>query len=60
MSAQITRSRQNPFNNFSTRPLWQWIVVYAIIAIIVYSLVYLFFFSDNYTALPYTTPTTTY
>lgn len=32
---------------YGKRPLWQWIVLYAVIGVIVYALIYYFFFAKN-------------
>lgn len=31
-------------NGYGKRPLWQWIILYIVLAIIVYGLIYLIFF----------------
>jgi hypothetical protein len=33
--------------SYGKRPAWQWVVIYLIIAIVVYGLVYLLFFRGN-------------
>ena len=32
---------------YGKRPLWHWIIVYIVIAIIIYGLIYLIFFHNN-------------
>ncbi len=35
-------------SNYGKRPLWQWVLIYLIIAAVVYGLVYYFFLSGLY------------
>jgi plastocyanin len=50
---------------YGKRPLWQWIVLYVVVAIVIYGLVYYFVLAkkgggyNNSAAVPYTAPTTT-
>ncbi|HUY85090.1 MAG TPA: hypothetical protein VMU97_01090 [Candidatus Dormibacteraeota bacterium] len=37
------QSSQKPSKGYGKRPVWQWVVIYLIVAIIVYGLVYLIF-----------------
>lgn len=37
------QSPKKPNKGYGKRPVWQWIVIYLIIAIVVYGLVYLLF-----------------
>lgn len=39
--------QQNKPGGYGKRPLWFWILIYVVIAIIVYGLVYLLFFQSN-------------
>ena len=32
---------------YGRRPLWQWVVIYLVLAVIVYGVVYYFFFYHN-------------
>lgn len=41
--ASPDQSPQPPKKGYGKRPLWQWIVLYVIIAIVVYGLIYYFF-----------------
>lgn len=34
---------QKPTKGYGKRPVWQWVVIYLIIAVIVYGLIYLIF-----------------
>lgn len=52
-------------SGYDKRPIWQWVLMYAVIAGVVYGLVYYFVFagngysaptSSNGTAAPYTAP----
>jgi len=36
-----------PGKGYGKRPLWQWVLLYIVIAIVVYGLVYLLFFNDS-------------
>lgn len=51
-------------SSYGKRPLWQWIVIYAVVGIVVYGLVYYFVFAKkgggyNYNPAPAATPVTT-
>lgn len=34
---------QKPSKGYGKRPVWQWVVIYLVIAVIVYGLIYLLF-----------------
>lgn len=38
---------------YSKRPLWQWVLIYVVLAAIVYGLVYYFFLRDSGSTLGY-------
>lgn len=38
---------------YGKRPMWQWIVLYLVIAVVVYFVVYLLFFKDNSAGIGY-------
>lgn len=38
---------QTPSTGYGKRPLWQWIILYIIIGVIVYGLIYLIFFQKS-------------
>ena len=38
---------QKPSKGYGKRPLWQWILIYVVIAIIVYGLIYYFFIRNT-------------
>jgi hypothetical protein len=40
---QPEKQPQQPAKRYGKRPVWQWVVIYVIIAIIVYGLIYLLF-----------------
>jgi len=40
-------SQQKPAKGYGKRPVWQWVLIYVVIAIIVYGLVYYFFIRDT-------------
>lgn len=40
-------NKTKPDKGYGKRPLWQWVVIYIIVAAIVYGLVYLLFFRDS-------------
>lgn len=41
---------EKPTKSYGKRPLWQWVVIYIILAIIVYGLIYLLFIRKSGTA----------
>jgi flagellar basal body-associated protein FliL len=36
-----------PAGGYGKRPLWQWIIIYLVVAVIVYGLIYLLFLNGN-------------
>lgn len=40
-------SSQKPSKGYGKRPMWQWILIYVVAAIIVYGLIYLLFFHKS-------------
>ncbi len=38
---------QTPVNGYGKRPAWQWVIIYAVVAVIVYGLVYYFVLSKG-------------
>jgi hypothetical protein len=40
-------SEQQPKKGYGKRPMWQWVVIYLVVAIIVYGLIYYVFFRDG-------------
>ncbi len=43
MEEQDTQPSQKPSKGYGKRPKWQWILLYVVVAIIVYGLIYLIF-----------------
>jgi flagellar basal body-associated protein FliL len=41
------QTNQQPSKGYGKRPMWQWVLIYLIIAIIVYGLIYLIFFHKS-------------
>jgi flagellar basal body-associated protein FliL len=41
--SQEPEQPQKPSKGYGKRPMWQWVVIYLVIAIIVYGLIYLLF-----------------
>ena len=39
--------QQQPKKGYGKRPIWQWAVIYVVVATIVYGLVYYFFMRDS-------------
>lgn len=37
------QSSQKPDKGYGKRPVWQWVVIYLVIAIVVYGIIYLLF-----------------
>jgi len=38
---------QNSGYGYGKRPLWQWVLIYVVVALVVYGGVYYFFFAKN-------------
>lgn len=43
MEEQKSQKPEKPGKGYGKRPLWQWVLLYVVIAIVVYGLVYLLF-----------------
>ena len=43
MEPEEPESPQKPTKGYGKRPVWQWVVIYIIIAVVVYGLIYLLF-----------------
>ena len=39
---------QKSSKGYGKRPVWQWVVIYLVIAVVVYGLIYYFFFGGGY------------
>lgn len=46
MTEQNTESNPKPTKGYGKRPIWQWVVLYLVMAIILYGLIYLIFFNS--------------
>lgn len=42
-SQQASQPPQKPTKGYGKRPMWQWAVIYLIVAVVVYGLIYLLF-----------------
>ena len=42
-----TPATQSPTKGYGKRPVWQWVVIYIVVAIILYGLAYLIFFHKS-------------
>ncbi|MEX1995317.1 MAG: hypothetical protein WD887_00870 [Candidatus Saccharimonadales bacterium] len=40
-------AEEKPMKAYGKRPVWQWVVIYLVIAVIVYGLVYVLFMRDG-------------
>ncbi|MEK7594221.1 MAG: hypothetical protein AAB436_01110 [Patescibacteria group bacterium] len=38
---------QKPSKGYGKRPVWQWVVIYLVVAVVVYGLIYYFFMRDS-------------
>jgi hypothetical protein len=47
MEDDKNKSSGKPGGNYGKRPTWQWILLYVIVAVVVYGLIYYFFIKDN-------------
>lgn len=47
MMENNSKQPEKPPKGYGKRPLWQWLLIYVIIALIVYGLIYLLFFNDG-------------
>jgi hypothetical protein len=43
----MAEQNSQPSKGYGKRPTWQWVVIYLVLAVIVYGLVYYFFMRDN-------------
>jgi hypothetical protein len=47
MDPEQPQNDSQPTKGYGKRPTWQWIVIYLVVAAIVYGLVYYFFIRDT-------------
>ena len=45
--------KPEPTNSYGKRPIWQWVVIYLIVAVVVYGLIYLAFFNGSSSVFHY-------
>jgi hypothetical protein len=43
MEDETPKEPQKPSKGYGKRPVWQWVLIYVVVAIIVYGLIYLIF-----------------
>jgi flagellar basal body-associated protein FliL len=43
MEPEDQQTPQKPNKGYGKRPVWQWVLIYVVIAIVVYGLIYLLF-----------------
>ncbi|HVA10804.1 MAG TPA: hypothetical protein VNG32_01400 [Candidatus Dormibacteraeota bacterium] len=43
MEEQDSQTSQKPSKGYGKRPMWQWVLLYVVVAIIVYGLIYFIF-----------------
>jgi hypothetical protein len=41
--SQDVQAAQKPSKGYGKRPMWQWVLLYVVVAIIIYGLIYLIF-----------------
>jgi hypothetical protein len=47
MEPQDSKPEQKPSKGYGKRPVWQWVLIYVVVAIVVYGLIYLLFIKDS-------------
>ena len=47
MSEQNNSYDSKPTKGYGKRPIWQWVVIYLVVAVVVYGLIYLIFFNGS-------------
>ncbi len=47
MEAQNSKTPQKSTKGYGKRPVWQWVVIYLVIAVVVYGLIYLLFIRSS-------------
>lgn len=43
----MDQENNSPQKGYGKRPVWQWVVIYVIVAAVVYGLIYYFFMRDT-------------
>lgn len=47
MDPEQQPEEQKPAKGYGKRPMWQWVLIYVVVAIVVYGLIYLIFIRDS-------------
>lgn len=47
MATEDPKAPQKPTSGYGKRSKWQWVLIYIVVAIIVYGLIYYVFFRDS-------------
>lgn len=47
MDEDNNKPEEKPTKGYGKRPAWQWVLIYVVVAIIVYGLIYYFFIKDG-------------
>jgi hypothetical protein len=47
MEPEKSQPPEKPSKGYGKRPVWQWVVIYLIVAVIAYGLIYLLFIRDG-------------
>lgn len=47
MDNENNKPTDKPSKGYGKRPVWQWVVIYLIAAVIIYGLIYFFFIRDT-------------
>lgn len=47
MEPEEKSTDKKPSKGYGKRPVWQWVVIYLVVAVVVYGLIYLIFFHKS-------------
>lgn len=47
MDEDNNKPEEKPTKGYGKRPVWQWVLIYVVVAIVVYGLIYYFFIKDG-------------
>ena len=47
MEPENQNNSQKPNKSYGKRPVWQWVLIYAVIAVVVYGLIYILFIRSS-------------
>ena len=53
MDPQEVNEPEKPSKGYGKRPMWQWVLLYVVLAVVVYGLIYLIFFHKSGTTSGY-------